>query len=343
MTTNELKLFLFLTLVSVSKMSLAGEFFPEGIYQIKLAQQPNERDYGYHNGPIALHSSFPIDIRDKASCYAHVRSPKDLTARLNSTWKIEPNDDGTFNIRLYDKNNKDSFSGGLLAMHRSKRVDERDEYSTFVHVRKASDPQTTCTKWNINQNPDGSYQIKLVDENNTFQYDGGLLSLHSSCDADKRDHHSAYLHVRSPECIEHRHNCNWNIVMQNPEELIHNARKAMNCEKNTKIFNMAASAAAVVAGGMVVNNLVTSVDDLLILSEAGKNACVGAAALCIACGAQSFLKQSKFNFDSKDGFGQISLKIEKEAVKVDGKVEKEAVKVEEGAMKGQGIGLINVQ
>jgi hypothetical protein len=89
------------------------------------------------------------------------------------------------------------------------------------------------------------------------------------------------------------------------------------------IFTGAVVSAALVSGKGL--KLINSAQDIVALSEAVRNGCVGAAVLCTSCavglGVYKFLTNCRIN--SMDGFGQITVK----PGAVHGMVEKGAVNV----------------
>ena len=211
-----------LLLFSFYEPSFSQEFFEDGIYQIKLAGVRGERTYDMSEGVLAMHNYYERDFRDTGSCYAHVRIPSDPSDYGNK-WKISKNEDGTYNISLYDKGDGDQYSGGLLCLHKVYDRDKRTENTTYAHVRKPNDSHNECTTWYITKREDADgYQIKVNDKaERWFQgSDEGRLCVHYTDDyPDHRDSTSVYAHVRSSKS-QYQNNTTWKFVLTNAEELI---------------------------------------------------------------------------------------------------------------------------
>ena len=218
---KRINVIIIILLISVlNKLGVAGEFQIDGLYQIQLAERDDEHRFGFPNGILAISERKPRDIRDGDSTYVHVRKHSDHLMLSNSSWTISPTGTGTYLIKLMNSGYNNRFSGGLLTMDRSFDRDNRDRYSTYLHV-KASNTPSYCPEWSISRNDDGTYKIMLCDFENMFPgYSDGLLTMHNSHGSDQRCQNSVYAHVRKNCEVAHLHNTNWNIVLLNHDAII---------------------------------------------------------------------------------------------------------------------------
>ena len=185
------------------------------IYRIKVVEKAGVRNYGFHNGHLAVGATNqnPKDRRDESSKYVHAYRAASLGLDATSTWIFEYCGDETnpydYYIKLYDPHDRSSVLGGYLTQSALDGQDIRDDGSAYVHLYYPStNTNLDAHRWMvIPTEVDGQYQICFKNERKIIRNPACqklLLCLHNFWQespigaerCDPRDYQSAYAHVR---------------------------------------------------------------------------------------------------------------------------------------------------